>query len=62
MALITISGYPCSGKTTRAAQIKVFLENCLKDPSYDGSLAKVRMLSDDLLNLNRAIYDGRFQL
>lgn len=58
MALITISGYPCSGKTKRAEQIKILLEQHLKDPSYKGPLCKVISLSDDTLNLKRASYDG----
>lgn len=60
MALITISGYPCSGKTKRAEQIKTLLEQHLKDPSYKGPLRKVISLSDDTLNLKRASYDGEY--
>ena len=59
MALITISGYPCSGKTTRAAQIQHLLLQFLKDPAYDGPLMKVEILSDDHLNLSRTVYDRR---
>jgi protein KTI12 len=60
MALITISGYPCSGKSTRAAQIRDSLEHCLNDSSYGGPLTKVVVLSD--VNLDRTVYDGRFLL
>lgn len=60
MALITFSGYPCSGKTTRAIQIKESLEHHLQDASYQGPLKRVTILSDDLLNLDRAVYDRRF--
>ena len=59
MALITISGYPCSGKTTRALQIKHLLVDFLKDPTYNGPLRSVELISDDHLNLNRAVYDRR---
>jgi protein KTI12 len=59
MALITISGYPCSGKTTRAAQIKELLEQYLGDVTYEGPITKVTLISDDQLNLDRAVYDGR---
>jgi len=57
MALITISGYPCSGKTTRALQIKHFLVDFLKDPAYNGPLRNVELISDDRLNFNRTVYD-----
>ncbi|KAI0339827.1 chromatin associated protein KTI12 [Trametopsis cervina] len=56
MALITISGFPCSGKTRRAAQIKTALETCLKDPDYAGPKLKVVVLSDVDLNIARDAY------
>jgi len=58
MALITISGYPSSGKTRRAFQIKAHLETRLTDPAYDGPKFKVSLLSDDTLNINREAYNG----
>jgi hypothetical protein len=58
MALVTFSGYPCSGKTRRAAQLKGYLESRLADPSYSGPLLKVIVLSDDTLNIDRSSYDG----
>ncbi|KAL5528544.1 KTI12 [Sanghuangporus sanghuang] len=57
MALITISGYPASGKTRRANQLKTFLENRMNDPSYDGPKLKVTIISDDTLNIKRSVYD-----
>ncbi|TFY81486.1 hypothetical protein EWM64_g2530 [Hericium alpestre] len=57
MTLITISGYPTSGKTRRANQIKDYLEQRLQDASYEGPRLKVRILSDDILNVDRAAYD-----
>jgi hypothetical protein len=59
MALITISGYPSSGKTTRALQIKADLEKRLQDPTYSGPQLKVTLLSDDILNIDRSVYDGK---
>lgn len=59
MALITITGYPCSGKTRRANQLKAALESRLQDPSYSGPQFKVKILSDDELNLTRDAYKGR---
>jgi len=58
MALITISGYPCSGKTTRALQIKEALEQRIKDDSYTGPITKIVLISDDTLGLSRGGYDG----
>ncbi|KDQ55858.1 hypothetical protein JAAARDRAFT_79772 [Jaapia argillacea MUCL 33604] len=58
MAFITISGYPSSGKSKRAEQIKAALEQRLQDPSYTGPKLKVSILSDDTLNLDRAVYDS----
>lgn len=60
MALITISGYPCSGKSTRANQLKDAFEQQLANPSYNGPVKKVVLVSDDLLNLSRQAYDGKY--
>ncbi|KAH7885058.1 chromatin associated protein KTI12 [Phlebopus sp. FC_14] len=57
MALVTISGYPCSGKSRRAAQIKDHLERRLVDPAYTGPALSVTVLSDDSLNIDRAAYN-----
>lgn len=58
MALITITGYPSSGKSRRAQQLKEYLESRLVDPEYHGPTVKVIVLSDDSLNLARSVYDG----
>jgi protein KTI12 len=60
MALITISGYPCSGKSRRAEQIKVHLQTLLQASTYDGPNLNVTILSDDILNIDRAAYNGVF--
>jgi len=57
MALVTISGYPCAGKSHRATQIKEHLEHRLADPSYTGPSLTVTILSDDTLNIPRSSYD-----
>jgi protein KTI12 len=54
MALITVSGYPCSGKTSRSIQIKAFLDSQL-------TTFNVIILSDDELNIPRNVYDGGYQ-
>ena len=58
MALITITGYPSSGKTRRAQQLKQYLESKLAGQEYRGPTLKVVVLSDDDLNLSRSVYDG----
>jgi len=50
MALVTISGFPCSGKTTRAKQLKELLETRQSLP--------VLLLNDDTQNLSREVYDA----
>ena len=60
MALVTITGYPSSGKSRRAAQLKSHLENRLQDPNYAGPKLKVQIISDDDLNLERKVYNGMF--
>lgn len=60
MALITISGFPCSGKTQRAEQLRRALEARLQDSSYTGPSLKVSVLSDDTLNVSRDAYKGMF--
>lgn len=58
MALITISGYPSSGKTRRATQIRSYLETRLADPSYEGPKLKISLISDDTLDISRDAYNG----
>jgi len=53
MALVTFSGYPSSGKTRRAIQLKVHLDRRLADP-----FRQVVVLSDDSLNIDRSSYNG----
>ncbi|KAG2155252.1 chromatin associated protein KTI12 [Suillus bovinus] len=55
MALITISGYPSSGKSTRAAQIYDFL-SVASTPQL-----KVKVISDDDLAVDRVSYDDSLQ-
>ncbi|KNZ57122.1 uncharacterized protein VP01_2235g1, partial [Puccinia sorghi] len=63
MALVVISGYPCSGKTTRAHQIKEMLESRLAQASSDElSLKNVIIINDELLGVSRSAYDGELTL
>lgn len=58
MALITITGFPASGKSTRVAQIKTSIEAFLVDPTYAGPKLNVAVVSDDSLAIDRSVYDG----
>ena len=51
MSLITISGFPCSGKSTRAAEIKTLLERRLPG-------LPVLIISDETQNITKLAYDG----
>ena len=58
MALVTVSGFPCSGKTRRAQQIGAAFESRLQSPTYAGPALKVVVLSDEDLNVSRDAYKG----
>jgi len=59
MALITISGFPSSGKSRRAAQIHDFLSSTFQSPASASSpQLKVKIISDDDLGVDRASYDS----
>ena len=58
MALVTISGYPCSGKSKRVSELKAALESRLQDPNYAGPQLKVKILSDEELYVSRDAYNG----
>jgi len=58
MALITFTGYPCSGKSQRASQLKSYLESRFQSLEYEGPQLKVVLISDDTLNLSRNAYNG----
>ncbi|KAH7339873.1 chromatin associated protein KTI12 [Rhizoctonia solani] len=58
MALITISGFPSSGKTQRTDQLKTYLERKLQENTDEETKGwKVSVLSDDVLNIPRSSYD-----
>ncbi|KAF8161042.1 chromatin associated protein KTI12 [Crassisporium funariophilum] len=54
MALITISGFPSSGKSTRTTQIHDYIAQ--KIHQTDSSL-KIHIISDDSLDISRDVYD-----
>lgn len=65
MAMITVCGYPCSGKTTRAHQLVSFLQHRLNDtatPARHRSASKVVLINDESLGIAKAAYDGQYAL
>lgn len=63
MALVTFSGFPCSGKTTRARQLETYLSHRLSLPDCPPHLARTRVLviNDESLSLSKAVYDGQLR-
>ncbi|TRM69629.1 chromatin associated protein KTI12 [Schizophyllum amplum] len=57
MAFITISGYPCSGKSTVAQKVKADLERRLQNTEYHGPSFRVIVASDESLSIPRSAYD-----
>jgi len=62
MALVTIVGYPCSGKSTRAAQLASAFESKLSDSNYTGPKLKVVIVSDQSNHVSRSVYDGTYHI
>ncbi|KZS88266.1 chromatin associated protein KTI12 [Sistotremastrum niveocremeum HHB9708] len=57
MALITVTGYPCSGKSKRVNdELVPSLQRRIDDPSYTGPIKRIVVLSDDSLNIPRSVY------
>lgn len=54
MALVTISGFPSCGKTTRSKQLQLLLQEKQSLP--------VVLVNDESLNLSRSAYDGALAL
>ncbi|GAA5926184.1 Kti12p [Sporobolomyces koalae] len=59
MALVTFSGYPAAGKTTRARQLESYLACRLLQPDCPAHLSKtkVMVINDESLSLSKAVYD-----
>jgi len=55
MALITISGFPCSGKSQRAHELSQYMACRIQG---QGAFHSVQVISDDVLGLQRSVYDG----
>ncbi|GAA5883748.1 hypothetical protein JCM16303_002351 [Sporobolomyces ruberrimus] len=59
MALVTLSGFPCAGKTMRARQLESYLSERLSLPGCPPHLArtKVLVINDESLSLSKSVYD-----
>lgn len=62
MALVTITGFPCSGKSTRAQQLKRNFEKRLKEPEYDGPALEVVIVDDESSHVPRSTYDCMYYI
>ena len=60
MALVTFTGFPASGKSKRAQELKNALETRLQSPDHSGPKLEVLLISDEGLNISRSAYDGQF--
>lgn len=58
MALVTIVGYPCSGKSTIATKLKAYFEERLAEEGYNGPRLEVILVSDESSHVSRSVYDG----
>jgi tRNA uridine 5-carbamoylmethylation protein Kti12 len=62
MALVTIVGFPCCGKSTRAKQIKEYLEKRIQEESTEGPKLSVVLVDDDNSHVLRSTYDSKYRL
>ncbi|KAI1818823.1 chromatin associated protein KTI12 [Poronia punctata] len=59
MPLITITGFPASGKSTRARQLQEYLTERIESATPSGAPPKYRLhlISDQTLSIPRSVYD-----
>lgn len=64
MALVTLVGFPSSGKSTRAQELCSFLAAKLALPSTPPAIARLKtvVINDESLGLAKSSYDGECQL
>ena len=54
MALLVVTGLPCSGRTTRALEIQAYFESQL---AQTPSLTSVVCITDDNVHVDRSVYE-----
>ncbi|KAI1638873.1 chromatin associated protein KTI12 [Biscogniauxia mediterranea] len=59
MPLIIVTGFPTSGKTTRAKQLHDYLTSRIQSATPEGATPKYRLhlISDQTLSISRSVYD-----
>lgn len=59
MPLIIVTGFPASGKTTRAKQLHAYLQDRIQQQTPAGATPKYRLhlISDQTLSISRSVYD-----
>ncbi|KAI0878434.1 chromatin associated protein KTI12 [Hypoxylon argillaceum] len=59
MPLIIVTGFPTSGKSTRANQLHTYLSERIKTATPSGATPKYRLhlISDQTLSISRSVYD-----
>ncbi|KAI0534670.1 chromatin associated protein KTI12 [Xylaria digitata] len=59
MPLIIVTGFPTSGKSTRAGQLHTYLSERIKNATPSGAAPKYRLhlISDQTLSISRSVYD-----
>ncbi|KAI1501275.1 chromatin associated protein KTI12 [Biscogniauxia marginata] len=59
MPLIIVTGFPTSGKTTRAKQLHAYLTSRIQSTTPEGAIPKYRLhlISDQTLSIPRSVYD-----
>lgn len=60
MALVTVSGFPTSGKTRRSQELKAYFEGKIRDAAYSGPITSVVIVDDESVHVKRDSYDGEF--
>lgn len=58
MALVTLTGFPSSGKSTRALELVRALERRIASGSSQQRFTKVVLVSENSLVSSRLVYDG----
>jgi protein KTI12 len=58
MPLIIMSGFPCSGKTRRAEEIKKFFEERCK---AENKKLRIHIVNDEVLGISKLAYKGTAQ-
>lgn len=58
MALITVVGFPCAGKSSRAAELRDYLLGKVLTEEYTGPIKNIHIISDHSLGIPPSVYNG----